>query len=52
MRADQEHRLHCTHLVTSQAGTFTAMPRFSYLVVPVGITPSAAIAETGSLSPS
>ena len=47
-----EHMPHWMHLVTSHSGTVTAMPRFSYLVVPVGTEPSALKADTGSLSPS
>ena len=43
---------HCAQLSTFHSGTFTAMPRFSNLAVPVGTEPSTVNAETGSLSPS
>ena len=48
----REQLPHWMHLVMSHSGTFTAMPRFSYLVVPVGTLPSTENADTGSLSPS
>jgi hypothetical protein len=35
----------------SHRGTFTAMPRFSYFVVPVGKKPRGSKAETGRSSP-
>ena len=46
-----EHSLHCMHLLPSQMGMFTAIPRFSYLVVPIGFTPPGSNAETGRLLP-
>jgi len=44
--------LHCMQLSICHSGTLTAMPRFSYFVVPVGTRPAGSNAETGSLSPS
>ena len=47
-----EHWLHWMQFSGIQRGTSTAMPRFSYFVVPVGTVPSGESMETGSLSPS
>ena len=47
-----EHWLHWMQFSGIHSGTSTAMPRFSYRVVPVGTVPSAERRETGSLSPS
>ena len=46
------HWLHWMHLSICHSGFITAMPRFSYLVVPEGITPPGVKADTGSWSPS
>ena len=47
----REHWLHWMQFSGIHSGTLTAMPRFSYLVVPVGTTPAGLNAETGSESP-
>ena len=42
------HLLHCVHkFASSQTGTKSAIPRFSYCVVPVGKVPSTGNALTG-----
>ena len=45
------HWQHWMQLSICHSGTITAMPRFSYLVVPVGTTPAGSSLDTGSLSP-
>ena len=46
------HWLHWMHLSICHSGFMMAMPRFSYCVVPEGITPPGRNADTGRLSPS
>jgi len=46
------HLLHCVQRsASSQTGTKSAIPRFSYCVVPVGKVPSTENALTGNESP-
>ena len=46
-----EHWLHWIHLSICHTGTLTAIPRFSYCVVPVGTTPASLNTLTGSWLP-